>query len=186
MRYQHGLPRRVLELSMMSSDTRKKAWSSSMNQPSRAAWKNSSSVSLRLRSSCAVSMTERPRLHLPPSVLWYKDCSHPVSELFRPFCCNVPFSFHSFIHSLIHSFLPSQVGRTFSNQVNACSGSLYFIHSCFKSSTSFGNTLSNSFNVAGILNSERYRWAGCFEAGRNRFRATTRTGELHNWWSSIR
>ena len=74
MRYQHGWPRRVLELSMMSSLTRKKAWRSSIIQPRVAARKNSSEERERERREVVVSTTERPRLHFPPRVLWVRDC----------------------------------------------------------------------------------------------------------------
>mgnify|MGYP007107143660 FL=1 len=69
IRYQQGEPRRVLDESMISSETRKKAWSSSIIQPRVAERKYSSSVSSRLRSRDDVSTTDMPRLHLPPTVL---------------------------------------------------------------------------------------------------------------------
>lgn len=72
IRYQHGCPRRVFEASMMSSLTRKNACSSSIIQPRVAARKNSSFVSSRFSRSWAVSTTDKPRLHLPPNVLWFK------------------------------------------------------------------------------------------------------------------
>lgn len=40
---------------------------------------------------------------------------------------------------------------TSSNQVRAVWGNLYFWQCSFKSSTNLGKTVSNSFNVAGIL-----------------------------------
>lgn len=57
----------------MSSLTRKKACRSSIIHPSVAARKNSSSLSWRPRRSCVESITDSPRLHLPPSVLWFND-----------------------------------------------------------------------------------------------------------------
>jgi hypothetical protein len=72
-RYQHGWPRRVLEASMMSSLTRKKACRSSIIQPRVAAWKYSSLERSRPRRRDVVSMTERPRLHFPPTVLYQRD-----------------------------------------------------------------------------------------------------------------
>ena len=48
IRYQHGLPRRVCEESMMSSETRKKAWSSSVSQPSVMDWNFSVALSARV------------------------------------------------------------------------------------------------------------------------------------------
>lgn len=54
----------------MSSLTRKKAWRSSVSQPRvEVAWV-SGGVSGRERRREALSGTERPRLHFPPSVLW--------------------------------------------------------------------------------------------------------------------
>jgi len=77
MRYQHGLPRRVIELSMMSSETRKKAWRSSINQPrveaSKKVWEFSEGVTVVDWRRETVSTTERPRLHLPPIVLCSND-----------------------------------------------------------------------------------------------------------------
>ncbi len=73
-RYQQGLPRRVMLPSMMSSETRKKACSSSVIQPSVAVLKYSSSVSGRPRRIEALSGTDMPRLHLPPSVLTLRLC----------------------------------------------------------------------------------------------------------------
>lgn len=61
----------------MSSETRKKAWRSSISQPSVAVGKNSEDegdvIEGSERRSAAVSGTERPRLHLPPIVLWKSD-----------------------------------------------------------------------------------------------------------------
>lgn len=54
----------------MSSETRKKAWRSSVSQPRVAVWKYSVSVRGRERRREVESGTERPRLHLPPRVLW--------------------------------------------------------------------------------------------------------------------
>ncbi len=70
-RYQHGFPRRVLEESMMSSETRKKACSSSIIHPSRAGRKYSSEVgsSVFFCRIDVVSTTDMPRLHFPPTVL---------------------------------------------------------------------------------------------------------------------
>ena len=74
IRYQHGFPRRVTLESMMSSETRKKAWRSSVSHPSVAVrWKSSPERGALLRIE-AVSGTERPRLHLPPTVLCWTDC----------------------------------------------------------------------------------------------------------------
>ena len=67
--YQQGWPRRVMLLSIMSSETRKKAWSSSVNQPRAAVawyWVGVRGFSRRRE---AESGTERPRLSLPPIVL---------------------------------------------------------------------------------------------------------------------
>ncbi|KAL1836703.1 hypothetical protein VTJ49DRAFT_4748 [Mycothermus thermophilus] len=60
--------------SIMSSETRKKAWRSSVSQPRVAAWKYSSSVRGRPRSTEAESTTDMPRLHLPPTTLNSRDC----------------------------------------------------------------------------------------------------------------
>lgn len=69
LRYQHGWPRRVMEESIMSSETRKNAWSSSVSQPRVAVRKYSDSSRGRARRREAESGTERPRLHFPPTVL---------------------------------------------------------------------------------------------------------------------
>jgi len=62
---------------MMSSETRKKACSSSISQPSVAVGKNRGDEGEVMlgseRRSAAVSGTERPRLHFPPTVLWNRD-----------------------------------------------------------------------------------------------------------------
>ncbi len=57
----------------MSSETRKKACRSSVSQPRVADWKYSWGVKGRERRMVDVSGTERPRLHLPPRVLWWRD-----------------------------------------------------------------------------------------------------------------
>ena len=72
-RNQHGWPRRVCDESIMSSETRKKAWRSSVSHPRVAAewnWVEESGVE---RSMEAVSRTEIPRLHFPPRVLCFTD-----------------------------------------------------------------------------------------------------------------
>ena len=53
----------------MSSETRKKAWRSSVSQPRVAVEWNSEGVRGRESRIDAVSITEMPRLHLPPRVL---------------------------------------------------------------------------------------------------------------------
>ena len=56
-------------LSIMSSETRKKAWRSSVSQPRVAValnWEGERGEERRIE---AVSGTERPRLHFPPRVL---------------------------------------------------------------------------------------------------------------------
>lgn len=71
-RYQQACPRRVSEASIMSSDTRKKACSSSVSQPSVAvAVKLSGDNGLVLRME-AVSITDMPRLYLPPKQLYLR------------------------------------------------------------------------------------------------------------------
>ena len=72
-RYQQGSPRRVCEESMMSSETRKKAWRSSVSQPKVAELKYSSLERGRERRIEVVSTTDMPRLHLPPMVLCFRD-----------------------------------------------------------------------------------------------------------------
>ena len=72
-RYQHGAPRRVTDESMMSSETRKKACRSSVNQPRMAVWRWSWAERGAEERVEAVSMTERPRLHFPPTVLCLRD-----------------------------------------------------------------------------------------------------------------
>jgi len=66
-----------MELSMMSSETRKKAWRSSINQPRVEASKKvcefSDGVTVVDWRRETVSTTERPRLHLPPIVLCIND-----------------------------------------------------------------------------------------------------------------
>ena len=67
--YQQGWPRRVMLLSIMSSETRKKAWRSSVSQPRVAVawyWESVRGFSRRRE---AESGTERPRFSLPPMVL---------------------------------------------------------------------------------------------------------------------
>src|SRR3569833_169279 len=78
-RYQHGLPRRVMLASIMSSDTRKKACSSSVIQPSAAALKYSSSERGRPSSMDTESGTDMPRLHFPPTVFISRLYGHPDS-----------------------------------------------------------------------------------------------------------
>ncbi len=73
MRYQQGFPRRVCEESIMSSETRKKAWRSSISQPRVAAEWYSLGLRGRERRMLAVSITLRPRLHFPPRVLCFTD-----------------------------------------------------------------------------------------------------------------
>lgn len=58
---------------MMSSATRKKAWRSSVSQPRVAVWKYSVVLRGRRRRRVVESGTERPRLHFPPMVLWWRD-----------------------------------------------------------------------------------------------------------------
>ncbi len=70
LRYQHGWLRRVIELSIMSSETRKNAWRSSVSQPRVAVRKYSVSSRGRERRREVESGTESPRLHFPPKVLW--------------------------------------------------------------------------------------------------------------------
>ena len=53
----------------MSSETRKKAWRSSVSQPRIAVSLNWASVRGFERRMDAVSGTERPRLYFPPRVL---------------------------------------------------------------------------------------------------------------------
>ena len=72
-RYQHGLPRRVMLLSMISSETKKKAWRSSIIQPRAADWKYCSSESGVSRSRETESGTDIPRLHFPPIVFAFRD-----------------------------------------------------------------------------------------------------------------
>ena len=72
-RYQQGEPRRVCDESIMSSETRKKAWRSSVSQPRVAVEWYSAGVRGRARRMEAVSTTDMPRLHLPPTVLWLSD-----------------------------------------------------------------------------------------------------------------
>lgn len=59
---------------MISSVTRKKAWSSSVSHPKVAKWVYSTSSRGRERRMEAVSSTERPRFSLPLAVLCFKDC----------------------------------------------------------------------------------------------------------------
>ena len=72
-RNQHGWLRRVCEESIMSSETRKKAWRSSVSQPRVADKRYSSGESARPRRIELVSTTEMPRLHFPPMVLYLSD-----------------------------------------------------------------------------------------------------------------
>lgn len=72
-RYQQGLPRRVWEESIRSSETRKKACRSSVVQPKVAECKYSSSDKERSRRIWVVSTTDMPRLHFPPVVLNLRD-----------------------------------------------------------------------------------------------------------------
>ena len=72
-RYQHGWPRRVEEESIMSSETKKKAWRSSVSQPSVATAWNCEEERGAERRMEAVSRTEMPRLHFPPNVLYSRD-----------------------------------------------------------------------------------------------------------------
>lgn len=73
LRNQQGLPRRVWEESIISSETRKKACRSSVNHPRHAEWKYSSSDKERSRRIWVVSTTDMPRLHFPPMVLNLSD-----------------------------------------------------------------------------------------------------------------
>ena len=57
----------------MSSETRKKAWRSSVSQPRVADKRYSSGESARPRRIELVSTTEMPRLHFPPMVLYLSD-----------------------------------------------------------------------------------------------------------------
>ena len=63
----------------MSSDTRKKACRSSVSQPRVADSWYSLGERGRWRRMEVVSMTDMPRLHLPPTVLWLRDCYWLVS-----------------------------------------------------------------------------------------------------------
>lgn len=68
--YQQGWPRRVMEASMMSSATRKKACSHSMHQPSTHARRSWLSVTTPRLSCRSPSTTASPRLSLPPGTLY--------------------------------------------------------------------------------------------------------------------
>lgn len=57
----------------MSSETRKKAWRSSVSQPRVADKRYSSGESSRPRRIEDVSITDMPRLHFPPKVLYLSD-----------------------------------------------------------------------------------------------------------------
>lgn len=78
IRYQQGLPRRVMEESIMSSETRKKACKSSVIHPRVADWKYSSSDKDRSRRTWVVSTTDMPRLHFPPVALAWSDLGRAV------------------------------------------------------------------------------------------------------------
>ena len=66
--YQQGWPRRVMEASMMSSATRKKACSHSMHQPSALA-RNSSASDTAPLIALTASSTAIPRFSLPLGTL---------------------------------------------------------------------------------------------------------------------
>src|SRR5450432_775945 len=74
--YQQGAPRRVMLLSMISSDTKKNACRSSVIHPNVAAWKYCSSERGASRSMETESGTDIPRLHFPPMVLALRDWNH--------------------------------------------------------------------------------------------------------------
>ena len=64
---------------MMSSETRKKAWRSSVSQPRVATEWNWVVFSGAERRTEAVSRTEMPRLHFPPRVLWRRAWSEALA-----------------------------------------------------------------------------------------------------------
>lgn len=81
-----------------------------------------------------VSTTERPRLHLPPTVLWFRFYRRRISQPRRD-----------------DRTLWVGIGRTCSNHLRACSGNLYFWQCSFKSSTSLGKIASKSLSAVGML-----------------------------------
>ena len=126
----------------MSSETRKKACSSSVSQPRVAVARNCSGLRVPFGARrAAVSITEMPRLHLPPRVLWLRDCEMGIVN-WKP-CEGMG--------------IGDQAGRTFSNQSRAFLG-IWVDRACLeRSSTSEGQTDSNSLIVVGILGGEKTR-----------------------------
>ena len=74
LRYQHGSPLLVILESMISSLTRKKAWSSSVIQPRAVDSRVSSSLNGRPTRIETESGTDIPRLSLPVGVLVSRFC----------------------------------------------------------------------------------------------------------------
>ncbi len=127
-RYQQGLPRRVILLSIISSETKKKACRSSIIQPRVEAWKYSSPESGLSKSRETESGTDIPRLHFPPIVFAFND-----------WCWS--FSWNSAKNELYHTAL---------YQSRAIWGRPYCFACASRSSTRVGNMDSNSLRVVNL------------------------------------